>query len=41
MINEPVKFEDATQHQKKQAGQFVKEQKERSKGIADADANDI
>lgn len=41
VINEPVKFEDATQHQKKQAGQFVKEQKERSKGIADADANDI
>ena len=41
VLNEPVKFETATQHEKKKAGEFVEEQKERSKGIADADANDV
>ena len=41
VVNEPVKFENATQHQKKQAGKFVEEQKELSKGIADSDANSI
>jgi len=41
VVNQPVKFEDATQHQKEKAGEFVEEQKKRSKGIADADANDI
>ena len=41
VVNEPVKFENATSQQKKQAGKFVKEQKELSKGIADSDANDV
>ena len=41
VVNEPVKFEDATTHQKKKAEQFVEEQKELSKGIADSDANSI
>ena len=39
VVNEPVKFEDATKHQKKQADKFVEEQKELSKGIADSDVN--
>ena len=41
VVNEPVKFENATSKQKKQAGQFVAEQKELSKGIADSDANSV
>ena len=39
VVNEPVKFENATSQQKKQAGKFVAEQKELSKGIADSDVN--
>ena len=35
VLNQPVKFEDATKHQQKQAEKFVEEQKELSKGIAD------
>ena len=41
VVNEPIKFENATSQQKKQAGKFVAEQKELSKGIADSDANSI
>ena len=41
VINEPVKFEGATQHEREKAGAFVEEQKERSKGLADAEVNDV
>lgn len=39
VVNQPISFEDATVRQQKEADSFVKEQKELSKGIADADAN--
>ena len=40
VVNEPVTFEDATKKQQFAAEQFVAEQKELSKGIAETDAND-
>ncbi len=39
VLNQPVQFEDATKYQQKKAGEFVEEQKELSKGIADNLAN--
>jgi Small-conductance mechanosensitive channel len=41
VVNQPVEFENATGHQKRAADQFVVEQKELSKGIADSDVNAI
>ncbi|MBQ7642352.1 MAG: mechanosensitive ion channel family protein, partial [Clostridia bacterium] len=41
VLNHPVEFKDATTHEQKQAGKFVEEQKELSKGIADSEANNI
>ena len=41
VLNQPVTFEEATKFQQKQAKEFVKEQKELSKGIADAEANNL
>ena len=41
VINQPTKFEDVTKKQQKQAEQFVEEQKELSKDIADGNLNDI
>ena len=41
VINQPTQFEDVTKKQQKQAEQFVEEQKELSKGIAEGDANSI
>ena len=41
VVNQPTKFEDATRKQQKQAEQFVEEQKELSKDIADGNLNDI
>ena len=39
VLNQPVSFENATTQQQKTATNFVEEQKELSKGFADADAN--
>ena len=39
VLNQPTEFEDATKKQQKDAKDFVKEQKELSKGIADSDSN--
>ena len=39
VLNQPVTFEEATKFQQQQANKFVQEQKELSKGIADADNN--
>ena len=39
VVNQPISFENATDTQQKEAKNFVKEQKELSKGFADADAN--
>ena len=39
VVNEPVTFEDATKHEQKKANEFVEEQKELSKGIAEYDNN--
>ena len=41
VINQPTQFSDVTKKQQKQAEQFVEEQKELSKGIADGDVNSI
>ena len=41
VVNQPIEFEDATKNQKSEAGKFVKEQKELSKGIADGEVNNI
>ena len=41
VVNQPVEFTDATKHEKKKAGEFVEEQKELSKGIADGEGNNI
>ena len=41
VLNQPTKFEDATNKQKSSAKEFVKEQKKLSKGIADEDINNI
>ena len=41
VLNQPVSFEEATKFQQAEAGKFVKEQKELSKGIADTDANNF
>ncbi len=41
VLNQPTKFEDATKKQKTSATEFVKEQKQLSKGIADADINNV
>ena len=41
VLNQPVTFEEATKFQQAQAKEFVQEQKELSKGIADADANNV
>ena len=41
VLNQPTSFEDATKKQQKDAKEFVKEQKELSKGIADTDSNDF
>ena len=40
VVNEPISFEDATKKEIKDAQKFVAEQKELSKGIADADRVD-
>ncbi len=39
VLNQPVTFEEATKFQQKQAKNFVEEQKELSKGIADSENN--
>ena len=39
VVNEPVTFENATKHEQKRAADFVDEQKELSKGIAEFDTN--
>lgn len=39
VLNQPVSFENATAQQQEAANNFVEEQKELSKGFADADAN--
>ena len=39
VVNEPTKFENATKRQQKKADEFVAEQKELSKGIAEYDVN--
>lgn len=41
VLNQPVEFKDATKTQQTAAGNFVKEQKELSKGIADSDLNNV
>ena len=41
VLNQPTEFEDVTKKQQKDAKNFVVEQKELSKGIADADINDV
>lgn len=41
VLNQPTTFEDATKKQQLDAKNFVAEQKELSKGIADTDVNDI
>ncbi len=41
VLNQPTTFEDATKKQQIDAKNFVAEQKELSKGIADTDVNDI
>ena len=41
VLNQPTKFENVTTKQKSSAKEFVKEQKELSKGIADADVNNV
>ncbi len=41
VVNQPTEFSDVTKRQKKAAEQFVEEQKELSKGMADSDANDL
>ena len=41
VLNQPVNFKDATEYQQKKAGQFVEEQKELSKGIAESDLNNL
>ena len=41
VLNQPTKFENVTNKQKTSASEFVKVQKELSKGIADADTNNI
>ena len=39
VVNQPVEFENATQHQQKTAEKFVEEQKELSRGIADGETS--
>ena len=39
VVNQPIEFTDATKHEKQKAGEFVEEQKELSKGIADGENN--
>ena len=41
VVNQPTLFEDATNRQKKAAKNFVQEQKELSKGIADSEPNEF
>ena len=41
VLNQPIKFEDATNKQKNSATEFVKEQKKLSKGIADSNINNV
>ncbi|MBP5245889.1 MAG: mechanosensitive ion channel family protein [Clostridia bacterium] len=41
VVNQPISFEAATATQQEAAHSFVEEQKELSKGIADADANNV
>ena len=41
VVNQPTEFEDATTKQQKDAQNFVQEQKELSKGIADTDINNV
>ena len=41
VLNQPTKFEDASKHQQTVAKQFVEEQKELSKGIADGEINNL
>ena len=41
VLNQPTKFEDVTSKQKTSAKEFVKEQKQLSKGIADSDVNNF
>ena len=41
VLNQPTEFEATTKQQQAMAGNFVKEQKELSKGIADTDANNF
>ena len=41
VLNQPTEFVDATKKQQKEAQSFVEEQKELSKGIADADSNNV
>ena len=39
VVNQPVEFENATQHQQKTAEKFVEEQKELSRGIAEGESS--
>ena len=41
VLNQPVEFKDATKTQQTAAGNFVKEQKELSKGIAESELNNV
>ena len=41
VVNQPVEFENATGGQRHAAGQFVQEQKELSRGLADTETNNI
>ena len=41
VLNQPTKFEDVTNKQKSSAKEFVEEQKQLSKGIADSEVNNI
>ena len=39
VVNQPIEFTDATNRERMKAGEFVEEQKELSKGIADGENN--
>lgn len=41
VLNQPVAFKSATQHEQQKADKFVEEQKELSKGIAESDLNNV
>ena len=41
VVNRPIEFGDATKKEQKQAKDFVKQQKELSKGLADGEVNQL